>query len=224
METKMVHKFAFMLQKMFPDWYTKSGGFWDVFVPYIWDNKWLQSKVTYKIITGTEPIDIRTVFKDSEMVKLQAEKICEGITDQDKKARAIWQWVKKNIKYISDTKKHGKPEYWQYPEQTMLFKSGDCEDGAVLMCKMMEYVGIYHVKVAAGWVKNPNGNKDVGHAYCIYNKYKTDKWVIADWCYYPTQMRVWETAKEYKEIWWTVNSRLAWAQHDVIVKEGKLYD
>jgi hypothetical protein len=47
-----------------------------------------------------------------------------------------YKWVKNNIKYEDDISQFGKNNYWQYPEQTLYNKKGDCEDKAILLLKI----------------------------------------------------------------------------------------
>jgi len=223
----MVHKFAYMLQKMFPDWYTKKGGFWDVFVPYIWNHKWLQSKVVYRTKTGKINVDVKSVFMYNYGISCFAKTLTKDCKTNDAKAYKIWQWVTKNIVYKSDFKLHNIKEYWQTPDETYISRFGDCEDASILMIRMWLDAGIpaYQCKLCAGYV-DVNG-KAVGHAYPIYLKEHTDKWIIMDWCYWQHKVPArWRASKqhkdcpEYKEIWWTTNDIISWAQHDVIMKDG----
>lgn len=46
------------------------------------------------------------------------------------------QWVYRNIEYIED-KSGGYIEYWQSPEQTLYYRSGDCEDMAILLADIL---------------------------------------------------------------------------------------
>jgi hypothetical protein len=41
-------------------------------------------------------------------------------------------WIIENIEYKSDLEVYGK-NFWQYPSETFNFKTGDCEDRAILM-------------------------------------------------------------------------------------------
>jgi hypothetical protein len=71
----------------------------------------------------------------------------------------IGQWLNRNVRYYGD-EIHDKIEYWQSPDQTYIWRAGDCEDFAVLMMYMLHvelggwpslvmgyYYGGYH-----GWV------------------------------------------------------------------------
>jgi len=223
----MVHRFAYILQKTFPDWYTKKGGFWDVFVPYIWNHKWLQSKVMYPTISGKRKVDIKSVFMYNYLLQGVAKNITKNCKTNDQKAYKIWQWVTKNIRYQSDYRMHKRREYWQIPSDTYLSLKGDCEDGAILMVRMWLDAGIpaHQCKLCAGYVEV--NKKAVGHAYAIYLKEHTKDWIIMDWCYWqhkiPSRWRFNKShadCPEYKEIWWTTNDKISWAQHDIIMRDG----
>jgi hypothetical protein len=49
-----------------------------------------------------------------------------------------YKWIKYNIKYEDDIVQFGKNNYWQYPEETLNNKKGDCEDRAILLLKICE--------------------------------------------------------------------------------------
>lgn len=200
---------------------------WDIFRPYIWDHKWLQSNVKYVTHYGKNKVDVKSVFVDDYMVHSFTKELVKRCTTNDQKAYMIWKWVKHNIKYKSDYKLHGVKEYWQTPHETYFNKTGDCEDGAILMVKMWRYAGIpaYQCKLAAGYVEVDY--KPVGHAYAIYLKEYTNKFIIMDWCYWAGKVPArWRFNKshadcpEYQEIWWTSNDKNSWAQHDIIIRDG----
>ena len=117
--------------------------------------------------------------------------------------------------------------YWQTPIETFINKLGDCEDGAILMVRMWLDAGIpaYQCKLCAGYVDVDY--KLVGHAYAIYLKEHTNNWIIMDWCYWAGKVPArWRFNKshadspEYREIWWTSNDKISWAQHDIVIKDG----
>ncbi len=75
----------------------------------------------------------------------------------------IRDWVAKNIEYTSDSEVHGVKEYWQFPNETLTLRTGDCEDFSILLCSLLRangwdenevyvvlgiQIGQYH-----GWVK-----------------------------------------------------------------------
>ena len=48
----------------------------------------------------------------------------------------IGLWLRANIDYVSDAI-HDEREYWQSPDQTYQWRSGDCEDFAILALYMI---------------------------------------------------------------------------------------
>jgi predicted transglutaminase-like cysteine proteinase len=80
---------------------------------------------------------------------------------------AISQWLKTNIKYKSDWSVHHEKEYWQSPKETLVLKTGDCEDFAFLAQALLNEIGISSSVISIQYVKN--GNK-TGHAICVFPK------------------------------------------------------
>jgi len=81
-------------------------------------------------------------------------------------------WVADNIAYESDGEGWGK-DYWQTPEETLAYRTGDCEDFSILLCSLLRAYGIdaQRVYVALG----VNGVQD-GHAFVIENWYSDGEW------------------------------------------------
>jgi hypothetical protein len=52
----------------------------------------------------------------------------------------IQQWVYRNITYVSDTI-HGRRDEWQTPEQTLVWRTGDCDDKAILALEIAHRSG-----------------------------------------------------------------------------------
>jgi hypothetical protein len=79
---------------------------------------------------------------------------------------ALRDWVGNNIKYKTDLEVHGVSEFWQFPNETMQLKTGDCEDFSILLCSLLradgwapdkayvivgEQDGMYHAWVRVIW-------------------------------------------------------------------------
>lgn len=62
-----------------------------------------------------------------------------GAESRDEKAQAtaIGNWVQANIYYV-----HELPERFQTPTETLRSKAGDCDDFTVLVCSLLESLGI----------------------------------------------------------------------------------
>jgi hypothetical protein len=84
----------------------------------------------------------------------------------------IRDWVADNIEYESDTQRWGK-DYWQTSEETLAYRTGDCEDYSILLCSLLRAYGIdaQQVYVALG----VDGEED-GHAFVIEDWYDDGKW------------------------------------------------
>ena len=132
-------------------------------------------------------------------------------TQNHRKAIAVLRFVKKYITYVGDTKVWGCGEYWQTPLETWTLKTGDCEDGAILINELMRMAKIpsYQREVRVGWVKMP-GSKKGGHAYTVYTSELDARNYELDWCYNydntPIDKRVpLEDKKNYLDIWFCFN-------------------
>jgi hypothetical protein len=81
-------------------------------------------------------------------------------------------WVAINIDYMSDEKRWGK-DYWQTPEETLSYRTGDCEDFSILLCSLLRAYGIdaEQVYVALG----VDGEED-GHAFLIEDWNHDGEW------------------------------------------------
>jgi hypothetical protein len=75
------------------------------------------------------------------------------------KAKWCLNWVKQNIHYTSES-----VDYWQSANETLTFKTGDCEDGAILLANMLLAVGISPMDVYLCVITN--------HAFMLYREGK----------------------------------------------------
>jgi len=120
--------------------------------------------------------------------------------------------VAKDITYTSDVRGNG--EFWQYANETITRKKGDCEDGAILMYNLMIKSGIpsWRVRLNAGDVQGG------GHAYVTYLRESDSKWYIMDWCYWFNESKhfkkTWEEAEKYFGIWWSWNNEWVFLKPD----------
>ncbi|HXZ95411.1 MAG TPA: transglutaminase-like domain-containing protein [Dehalococcoidia bacterium] len=84
----------------------------------------------------------------------------------------IRDWVATNIDYISNAERWGK-DYWQTPEETLLYRTGDCKDFATLLCSLLRAYGIpaEQVYVVFGVDDEPSG-----HAFLIEDWNHDGEW------------------------------------------------
>ena len=73
----------------------------------------------------------------------------------------IGVWLNTNIRYVGDDI-HDEWEYWQSPDQTYTWRTGDCEDFAILALYMI------HTE-PGGWPELGAGKYDgTGHGWVVY--------------------------------------------------------
>lgn len=132
--------------------------------------------------------------------------------DIDTIAQNALKKVNSYMKYTSDEK-----ENWQYADESVTRKLGDCEDGAILMYNIMVASGVpvWRIRLNAGLVQGG------GHAYLTYLRESDNKWYIMDWCYWYTESvnykKTWSEAKKYFDIWFSWNSEYIWIKPDMKV-------
>lgn len=108
----------------------------------------------------------------------------------DEKVRKIHKWVMDRIVYCFDLKSFGRMEYWSDVDTTLNSRSGDCEDGAVLIycIARVNNISPSQIRLCAGLVRNPSGKGLIGHCwveYCADETFKFQVWYPIDWCYFP---------------------------------------
>ncbi len=54
---------------------------------------------------------------------------------------ALRDWVGNNVKYRSDSEIHDEQEYWQFSNETIQLRTGDCEDFSILLCSLLRADG-----------------------------------------------------------------------------------
>jgi predicted transglutaminase-like cysteine proteinase len=84
----------------------------------------------------------------------------------------IRDWVATNIDYMSDEKRWGK-DYWQTPEETLSYRTGDCEDFSILLCSLFRAYGIDAEQVYVALGVNA---EEEGHAFLIEDWYHDGEW------------------------------------------------
>lgn len=111
-------------------------------------------------------------------------KIPEFTGTRDEIVMKIFKWVTKNIIYVSDIKKFGVKEKWEYVDNILNTKEADCESMTLLVyCLARAYdINPLQVKLVAGTVK------EGGHCwleyYPDYNyEHSENCWYIFDAAY-----------------------------------------
>jgi len=54
---------------------------------------------------------------------------------------ALRDWVGNNVEYRGDPEIHGEREYWQFSNETIQLRTGDCEDFSILLCSLLRADG-----------------------------------------------------------------------------------
>ena len=156
---------------------------------------------------GDYSVDVRNFYmiKDSNIPTVSG-------TDDEKALNSL-KWVIDNIKYTPDSTSYKQAEYWAYPYQTLKHKTGDCEDGSILLANIMIRSGIpyWKVRITAGDVDDGKGNKG-GHCFVVYYYEEGDYWVLLDWCYWNNTLKIsqrknYKDEGYYKEIWFSFNEK-----------------
>jgi predicted transglutaminase-like cysteine proteinase len=84
----------------------------------------------------------------------------------------IRDWVADNIDYMPDEERWGK-EYWQTSEETLSYRTGDCEDFSILLCSLLRAYGIDAEQVCVAL--SADGEED-GHAFLIEDWNNDGEW------------------------------------------------
>lgn len=99
------------------------------------------------------------------------------------KVRRVLRYVNDNITYTTDISKWNIEEYWQTCLETWTLKTGDCEDGAILLYCILNKLGVPDnlLRVVAG---NVSGG---GHCYVVFLSDEDGLEYPIDWCYWYTK-------------------------------------
>jgi len=107
--------------------------------------------------------------------------------EYDKLVVIALQEVQKFCMYLPDDVTWSMPEYWQTPEETLKSRTGDCEDGAILLYYLCRQLGVPSGRLWlwAGDVRNPYREGTFsGHCALFYvpDRFPLNM-VCLDWCY-----------------------------------------
>ncbi len=116
-----------LLVSTLPDWKAVSSWYWQLCKPHL---------------EATTP----------EM-KVQVDKLVEGVTDRQKKIEAIFQWVSQQVRYMGITTESDSPGFEPHDvKMTFENRHGVCRDKAALLVAMLRLAGFeaYPVLIQAG--------------------------------------------------------------------------
>ena len=195
-----------------------------------WNNKHPKKPIIYggremPKRDGKISIDVRKMFWSKDYMLfdvIEKEKLLKRNFDDT--VLACQQYIVKNYKYESDVNSVGYNEYWQFPNETLYLKMGDCEDGSLLMASLICSAGVpeWRVRCNAGFVLDDK-NIQQGHAYVTYCRETDDNWVICDWCFLEDSnidvkdKIIAKNNNKYKDIWFSFNSQYSFShkQYDL---------
>jgi len=143
----------------------------------------LKSKEGYAVNVNTW---LKGMTYSKEVKKIVQENKWDTIQNDDTTVYKILKWVKDNITYKSDSLTHMQTEYWQTADETLELRTGDCEDGAILILILAYFAGMNMQKISLTWGKVIGG----GHAYVTYLRDEDGVEVVLDWCYWYTNLIV----------------------------------
>jgi len=125
-------------------------------------------------ITASDSQEIRAVLS---LISLPDEKSPGSF---DKRAWQIWKYVVENITYRPDRIAQRKPDFWQFPAETIALESGDCEDSAFLLASLLLASGIspFCIRVVFGTLTQRDGMQ-TAHAWPIY-KNESGEWRVLE--------------------------------------------
>jgi hypothetical protein len=158
-------------------------------------------------------IDVRNFFVNPFAEEFQKIVSPFQKLPHDDQALALQLWVIENIYYEMDKGRFGLDEFWAYPSEVLTVKTGDCEDGAILLANLLRACGVPYWKIRLTAGMTPLG----AHAYVTYFCEKTNHWVALDWCY-QLDLRAIDQRPDYKdspiygEVWFSWNRRYAFSK------------
>ena len=172
-------------------------------------------------------IDIRDFFNPYDaMVKEVAEKLTGK--NHNETAYNCLMWIQKNVKYVPDKENFNLPEFWMFSFETLEAKTGDCEDGAILLANLMLSAGVpyWRIRLCAG---NVNGG---GHAYVVYCRETDNKFCVLDWCYWPNKLKISDRKTHAEErnysdkdknfyVWFSWNVKYSYGKAQAITETGR---
>ena len=114
-----------------------------------------------------------------ELINKKGLPTSRGPGSFDKRAMIIWSFVAKSIKYVHDSEKQRKADFWLFPPEIYTLCEGDCEDGSFLLASLLIASGIspFCVRVVLGEVFDESGKSLGGHCWPVY-KNEMGKWCI----------------------------------------------
>jgi hypothetical protein len=97
----------------------------------------------------------------------------------DIRAWRIWDYVARNVQYITDKECFGLGDFWLFPEETLVLRKGDCEDSSFLLGALLLASGVSDqcMRVVLGRVVSPEVT--YGHAWVVYQS-ESGQWCLLE--------------------------------------------
>lgn len=97
----------------------------------------------------------------------------------DYRVRVIADFVAEKIAYPGGSVQTPASDPWQFPDETLVIGTGDCEDRALLIASLLLAAGVssFHFRVALGQMTVGEAKKD--HVWVMY-KTETGQWTVVD--------------------------------------------
>jgi len=199
-----------------------------------WNNKISKNSVVYtgRAIPKKNPngdgtllqervqVDVKTMLTGNDVLvqDLIKRHNLKG-SSHDETILNIQKFVVRNLQYIGDDLSNCTMEYWQFPFETIADRTGDCEDGALLIAALAVNAGVpaFRVRVVAGMVQPAPTAPQGGHGYVSYLRQSDNQWVVIDWCYLEdsdvpiAQKQLHKCNQYYKDIWFSFNNEYSWS-------------
>ncbi len=99
----------------------------------------------------------------------------------DMRARVLWNYVASEIRYVHDSEKQKKRDFWLFPPEIATICEGDCEDASFLLASLLISSGIspFCVRVVMGDVYDEKNRLLGSHCWPLY-KNEMGKWCILE--------------------------------------------
>lgn len=168
----------------FSDGFMKKGG--EPLYDYV-ANSYFQNIILYIINSKQrKSVNLRDwLFDEMQIHTSEMTEVLNKISDKDNYDAQVIEclsWVKKNILYVGDSTSWEMTEYWQTPQETILRRTGDCEDGAILLYNLCRLKGVpaNRFLILTGDVLGG------GHCWLGYKPQNYPlNFAFLDWCYWP---------------------------------------
>ena len=107
-------------------------------------------------------------------------KWCVAEQDWDGEAEALFNEVRKRIRYLRDPPGR---DTFSSPDHTILIRSGDCDDMTIILATLLRCAGVEDIALRVVQTRDPQTKKpapDWDHIYVVCDPGSTGKWIALD--------------------------------------------